>query len=95
MRNSNRSSARSGFLVGMLALFAGCASLPTDFEKIPSYALRDTAHTTLASSINVDGSGTTEPSETSTVTLSRAKLSSSNLWFPLHREKLARRCRSR
>lgn len=38
-------------LAAVIAITPGCASLPTNFEKEPSYALRDTGHTTLAQRI--------------------------------------------
>lgn len=47
----NRSRIFLIILVLPFALISGCASLPTDFEKEPSYALRDTGQTTLASRV--------------------------------------------
>jgi putative cardiolipin synthase len=43
-----RTAGRFGILVMLLALVSACASLPTDFEKTPSYAIRDTGDTYLA-----------------------------------------------
>jgi putative cardiolipin synthase len=42
------SAGRSGILAVLLSLTAGCATLPEDYEKTPSYALRDTGDTYLA-----------------------------------------------
>ena len=43
---------RFGFMALLISQFLGCASLPTDFEKTPSYALRDTGQTHLAQRVD-------------------------------------------